>query len=76
MTKDNTAEVRLSELNNLPVEVVDLLVLKQAGVIPGNCVAAKVFLSGAIARPVKLQGILATKGARTAIESAGGSIAE
>ena len=76
LTRDDTAEVRLSELANLPVDTIDLLVLKQAGVISGNALAAKVFLSGDVARAFKLQGILVTKGARAAIEAAGGSIAE
>ena len=76
LTRDDTAEVRLSELANLPVDTIDLLVLKQAGVIPGDALAAKVFLSGDVSRAFKLQGVLATKGARAAIEAAGGSIAE
>ena len=76
MTRDDTAEVRLSELANLPVDIIDLLVLKQAGVISGNALAAKVFLSGEVVRSFKLQGILVTKGARAAIVAAGGSIAE
>lgn len=76
LTRDDTAEVRLSELANLPVDTIDLLVLKQAGVISGNALAAKIFLSGEVGRAFKLQGILVTKGARTAIEAAGGSIAE
>lgn len=76
MTRDDTAEVRLSELANLPVDTIDLLVLKQAGVISGNALAAKVFLSGDVTRAFNLQGIIVTKGARAAIEAAGGSIAE
>jgi len=42
--RGEVAEVRLSELNNLPVDVVDLLVLKQAGVVPANALTAKVIL--------------------------------
>ena len=68
--------MRLSEINNLPVDTIDLLVLKQAGVISGNALSAKVFLSGEITRAVTLQGLLVTKGARAAIEAAGGKIAE
>lgn len=71
-----TAEVRLSELATLPVDEIDILVLKQAGVVPAMARQAKVFLSGEIGRAVKLKGILATKGARAAIEAAGGSITE
>jgi len=76
LTRNDTAEVRLSELQNLPVDTIDLLVLKQAGVISGKALAAKVFMSGEITRALKLHGVLVTKGARLAIESAGGSISE
>lgn len=72
--KGETAEVRLSELNNLPVDTVDLLVLKQAGVVPAGALTAKVILSGELTRALTLQGIAATKGALAAIESAGGKI--
>jgi large subunit ribosomal protein L15 len=74
--RGETAEVRLSEINNLPVDIIDLLVLKQANVISGNALSVKVFLSGEITRAVTLQGLLVTKGARAAIEAAGGQIAE
>jgi len=76
LTRDDTAQVRLSEIQKLPVDNVDLLALKQAGVIPAGALAAKVFMSGEISRAVKLQGLLVTKGARAAIEAAGGSVAE
>lgn len=75
LTKGDVAQVRLSALNDLPVDSVDLLVLKQAGVVPGSCLGAKVFLSGNVDKAVKLQGILVTKGARAAIEAAGGNVA-
>jgi len=74
--RGDTAEVRLSEINNLPVDTIDLLVLKQANVISGSALSVKVFLSGEITRAVTLQGLLVTKGARAAIEAAGGKIAE
>ncbi len=74
--RGETAEVRLSEINNLPVDAIDLLVLKQANVISGNALSVKVFLSGEITRAVTLQGLLVTKGARAAIEAAGGKISE
>ncbi|MFZ0107280.1 MAG: 50S ribosomal protein L15 [Thiobacillus sp.] len=76
LTKADTAHVRLFELAGLAVEEIDLLVLKQAGVIPATSRAAKVYLAGEIGKAVKLRGISATKGARAAIESAGGSISE
>jgi large subunit ribosomal protein L15 len=53
---------------------IDILALKQAGIIPDSAVTAKVILSGKIERAVKLKGIAVTKGARTAIEAAGGSV--
>lgn len=74
--RGETAEVRLSEINNLPVDTIDLLVLKQANVISGSALSVKIFLSGEITRAVTLQGLLVTKGARAAIEAAGGTIAE
>ena len=76
MTKADTAHVRTSELNNLPVEVIDLLVLKQANIISGNVLAAKIFLSGEITKKLVLTGLLLTKGAKAAIETAGGNIVE
>lgn len=76
LTRDRNVEVRLSELAKLPVEEVDLLVLKQAGVIPADALSAKVVLSGEIAKKVVLRGVGATQGARAAIEAAGGSFAE
>jgi len=76
LTRNDTVQVRLSDLEKLPVEAIDLLALKQAGVVRAGALSAKVFLCGEIARPVKLQGLLVTKGARAAIEAAGGSISE
>ncbi|MDO8465312.1 MAG: 50S ribosomal protein L15 [Gallionella sp.] len=76
LTRDDTAQVRLSDLQKMPVDTIDLLALKQAGVVHANAMTAKVILCGEITRAVKLQGLLATKGARAAIEAAGGSIAE
>ena len=75
LTKGDVAQVRLWELNALPVDLVDLLVLKQAGVVPGTALGAKVILTGILEKAVKLHGILATKGAKAAIEAAGGSVA-
>jgi large subunit ribosomal protein L15 len=76
LTRDDTAQVRLSDLQKLPVDSIDLLALKQAGVVPAGALTAKVVLSGEIKRAVKLQGLQLTKGARAAVEAAGGSIAE
>lgn len=74
LTSGDTVEVRLSALQGLPVEDIDILVLKQAGVVPNSALGAKVILAGEIKRKVKLRGLLVTKGARAAIEKAGGSI--
>ncbi|BBF87971.1 50S ribosomal protein L15 [Aquitalea magnusonii] len=74
LTARFNAEVRLSELNLLPVDEIDLLALKQAGLVDAQALVAKVVLSGKIERAVKLRGIAATAGARAAIEAAGGSI--
>ncbi len=76
LTAARNVEVRLSEIQKLPVDEVDLLVLKQAGVVPGDALSAKVILSGEISRKVSLKGVGATKGARAAIEAAGGSVAD
>jgi len=76
MTAGRNVEVRLSELDKLPVEEVDLLVLKQAGIVPADALSAKVILSGKLGRKIALKGVGATKGARAAIEAAGGSVAD
>jgi large subunit ribosomal protein L15 len=74
LTRNDTAEVRLSEIAKMPIDTIDLVALKQAGIVPIQALAAKVVLSGKIEKKVKLVGILATKGAKAAIEAAGGSI--
>ena len=76
LTRNDTAEVRLSDLQQLPVDTVDLLALKQAGMIPATALSAKVVKTGELTRAVSLRGLLVTKGARAAVEAAGGSIAE
>jgi large subunit ribosomal protein L15 len=68
-------EVRLSELNNLAVGDVDLLVLKQAGIVGVVARDVRVILSGEITKAVNLKGVKATAGAKAAIEAAGGSVA-
>jgi len=70
------AEVRLDDIAVLPVDTIDMLVLKQSGLVSHLTRSAKVILAGEIGRAVSLVGIAATKGARAAIEAAGGSIAE
>ena len=76
LTRDATAEVRLSELERMSASDIDLATLKAEGVVPRQALAAKVILSGKLARKITLKGIAATKGARAAIESAGGKIEE
>jgi large subunit ribosomal protein L15 len=75
LAKNDTAEVRLSDLAKLPVGEVDLLALKAAGVVPTIAKAAKVILSGKLEKAVTLKGVGVTKGAKAAIEAAGGSVA-
>lgn len=76
LTAADTAHVRTSELAKVEAEVIDLLTLKQANLISGTARSVKVFLSGDIGRAVTVQGLLLTKGARAAVEAAGGKIVE
>lgn len=76
LTAGKNVEVRLSELEKLPVEDIDLLTLMQAGIIPASSLSAKVILSGKLTRKVNLKGVGVTKGARSAIEAVGGSVAD
>ena len=73
-TRGETDEVRLNELAIPQDAVIDLLSLKSAGVVAHDIKRVKVIASGAIDRAVKLKGLAVTKGARAAIEAAGGSI--
>lgn len=74
-SREFVAEVRLNELQALESTEISLAVLKQAGVVPGLALRAKVILSGKIEKSVKLVDVMATKGAKAAIEAAGGSVA-
>lgn len=71
-----TAEIRLSELDVIEGEVVDIDALRNAGLINNNILRAKVFASGEVTKAVTLKGIGATKGAIVAIEAAGGKVEE
>ena len=75
LSRGDTAEVRLSDLARLPVGEIDLLALKAAGVVPALAKSAKVIKSGKLDKAVKLAGVGVTKGAKAAIEAAGGSVA-
>ena len=68
------AEVRLNELALVKGGAVDLEALKKAGLVPANAARARVMLSGEIKKAVTVKGIGVTKGARAAIESAGGKV--
>ena len=68
------AEVRLSELNKLYVDVIDLLVLREHNVIGNNIETVKIIATGEIDKAITVRGILATKGAKQAIEKAGGKV--
>jgi large subunit ribosomal protein L15 len=72
--KQTRAEVRLHELAKVEAAVVDLAALLKAGVVPVGTERAKVVLSGELKKAVTLKGVAATKGARAAIEAAGGKI--
>jgi large subunit ribosomal protein L15 len=74
LTARFVAEVRLSDLQALAVDTVDLLTLKQVGLVSSLTLSAKVIASGQISKAVVVKGLLATKGATAAIVAAGGSV--
>lgn len=76
LTKDDTARVRTGSLALITADTIDLLALKQAGVISAEAKSVKVYLSGELTRAVTVQGLLLSKGARAAVEAAGGKIVE
>ncbi|MDD3352328.1 50S ribosomal protein L15 [Zoogloea sp.] len=76
LTRARIGEVRLSEIQALPVDEIDLLTLQQAGVVAADALAAKIILSGEITRKVTVRGVGVTKGAKAAIEAAGGSVVD
>jgi large subunit ribosomal protein L15 len=77
LTREHSVEVRLSELQKLDLADITLDALKAAGIVPAGALRAKVILTGKLERKVTLSGgVGATKGAKAAIEAAGGSVAE
>jgi large subunit ribosomal protein L15 len=76
LTHEFVGEIRLSDLEKLPVDEIDLLSLKQAGLLGGLMTSCRVIATGTLTRKIVLKGLTATKGARAAIEAVGGSIAE
>jgi large subunit ribosomal protein L15 len=71
-----TDEIRLHELNNIDADVIDLQALQQANLINKSVQRVKVMVSGKLEKAVTLKGIRVTKGAREAIEAAGGKVEE
>ena len=76
LTRRFCEEVRLNELQGLSVEEIDLAVLKAANIVSARALSARVIQSGEISRKGVLRGLSATKGAKAAIEAAGGSVEE
>ncbi len=76
LTHEFVGEVRLSDLEKLPVDDIDLLALKQAGLLGVLIRSVRVIATGTLTRKVTLKGLSVTKGARAAIEAAGGTITE
>ena len=72
--KAESQQVFLYQLAGLKADVIDAVVLHQAGLINSHAKKVKVVAKGEIGRAVKLSGLLATAGAKTAIEAAGGSV--
>lgn len=76
LTANSTAEVSLKDLDSIAVDEIDLLVLKQAGLVNTNIANVKVIATGSIGKAITLKGIKATKGAKSLIEAAGGKVEE
>jgi large subunit ribosomal protein L15 len=74
LTQDDKAEVRLGDLQKLDLEAIDLAALRAANLVPARATRVKVILCGELKRKIALKGIAITKGARAAIEAAGGSV--
>jgi len=75
MSRDAIAEVRLSDLQKMKADKIDLAALKAEGVVHRDAAGAKVILAGELSRKLSVSGVGVTKGAKAAIESAGGSVA-
>jgi len=69
-----TAEIRLSELNQIKGDTVDLITLKETNLINASIEFVKIFASGEIKKPLKVHGVKVTAGAKKAIEAAGGEV--
>jgi large subunit ribosomal protein L15 len=75
VTIDKAVEVRSGDLAKVPVDAIDLESLVKAGLVPGGTKRAKIILAGKVEKAFKVSGLGATKGAKEAIEKAGGSVA-
>ena len=75
VTIESAVEVRLGDLRKVEGDTVDLVALKAAGILAGSVKRAKIILAGKVDKAYKVEGIGVTKGAKAAIEAAGGSIA-
>ncbi len=71
-----TASIRLAELGKIEGDTADLEALRKAGLVNASITRAKVFLAGELTRAVSVKGMRVTKGARAAIEAAGGTVEE
>lgn len=71
-----SAEIRTSELSAVQADVIDLDALRSAGLVNASILRAKIFLSGDVTRAITLKGLGVTKGAKAAIEAAGGKVEE
>ena len=69
------SQVRLGDLERVEGDTIDLASLKKAGLVPDAAARAKIILTGTADKAYKVQGVVATKGAKAAIEAAGGSVA-
>ena len=74
--KNDTAEVMLYQLDKLDVSEIDFAVLRAAKLVPANAKQAKIVKKGDVSKTLVLKGVLATAGAKAAIEAAGGSVTE
>ena len=72
--RNDTAEVRSGDLNRLKADIIDINALKEAGIVPIHALTAKVIVCGEIKRKVTLSGLLTSKGAKAAVEAAGGTV--
>ena len=73
-SKPFKAQVRLGDLAKLPVDQIDLLALKQAGLVPELARTVRVIKAGELSKKLSLKGVIVTAGAKAAIEAAGGSV--